>query len=463
MELKKQSTDIETVMEKQRAFFTTGKTIDLDFRLQALKRLYRCISEHETEIAAALTQDLGKSDYESYMCEVGLSLAELSHQIKHLKRFAKPQRVKTPLVQFHARSFTIAEPYGLVLIMSPWNYPFMLAMEPLFGALAAGNCCVLKPSAYSPATSALIRGMMRDLFPEEYVAVVEGGRAENQALLEQRFDYIFFTGSVGVGKEVMAKASAHLTPVTLELGGKSPCIVDETANLAVAAKRIVFGKFLNCGQTCVAPDYVLVQANKKEALVKLLCAEICRTYGENALENPHFGKIINQKHTERLIGLMENERILFGGQYDKDAQKIAPTLLDRPVLEAPVMQEEIFGPILPILTFSSIEEAERIIHSYEKPLALYLFSNSKRTQDRFLRYMPFGGGCLNDTIVHIASSEMPFGGVGYSGMGQYHGKDSFRTFSHQKSILKRDNWIDLPVRYQPYRPSYKTLLKRLLK
>ncbi len=441
---------IKKLVEKQRNCFLSGKTKNIAVRMKALEKLEQAIREREGEIHAALKKDLNKADMESYMSETGMTYAELSYVKKHIKRWASPKTVLTPAAQFHAKSFSWPEPYGVVLIMSPWNYPFMLTMEPLIGAIAAGNCCILKPSAYSPNVSKVIGDIIRSSFPEEYIAAVEGGRKENKALLEQRFDYIFFTGGVTVGKYVMQKASAHLTPVTLELGGKSPCIVDETANVKLAAKRIVFGKFLNCGQTCVAPDYILVQKEAKAELVYYLVRYMKKMYGEHPLENESYPKMINEKHFDRVCGLIRNMDIIAGGTCDRKTLKIAPTLLDHVSPADPVMQEEIFGPVLPILTYQDFSEAERFIRKREKPLALYLFTTDKKMEKRVLKNLSFGGGCINDTIIHLATSRLGFGGVGGSGMGSYHGKYSFQTFSHQKSIVKKYNWLDLPMRYQPY-------------
>lgn len=454
---------IQEMIQRQRAFFRTGKTIPLPYRRIALQRLGRAIRANEKEIYAALRADLNKTDTESYMCEIGMTLSELSYQLKHMEAWAKKQHKISPLAQFSAESFTIKEPYGVVLIMSPWNYPFMLTMEPLIGALAAGNCCVVKPSAYAPATSAVIRRILRECFDPEYVLVVEGGRAENQALLDQRFDYIFFTGGVTVGKEVMAKAAKHLTPVTLELGGKSPCIVDKTAKIDLAAKRIVFGKLLNCGQTCVAPDYILADSSIKDALIASLKKWIVRMYGENAAQNPEYVKMINQKHFDRVCGLIDPKKVVFGGTWNPETMQIAPTILDNVTAADAVMQEEIFGPIFPILSVENMAEAEKFILEREKPLALYLFTQDRNLAERFLRHIPFGGGCINDTIIHLATSRMGFGGVGGSGMGSYHGKKSFDTFSHEKSIVKKHTWIDLPVRYAPYEKWQETLLRLFLR
>ena len=454
---------IERLVEEQHLYFATGQTIPVEARLRALDALERAIVDAEQEINAALKEDLGKSACESYMCEVGLTLSELRYQKKHLRSWAKPQRVRTPLANFPAKSFTVAEPYGVCLVMSPWNYPFMLTIEPLIGALAAGNCCVVKPSAYSPATSKAIARIVAKTFDPGLVAVVEGGRAENAALLDQRFDYIFFTGGTTVGKLVMSKASEHLTPVSLELGGKSPCIIAGDADIDLAATRVVFGKYLNCGQTCVAPDYVLVDRTVHDRFLACVKERIREMFGTDPLKNADYGRIVNRKHFDRILGLIDPAKVAAGGRSDEDALRIEPTVLDNVTAADAVMQEEIFGPIMPIIPFDCVEEAELFIRERPKPLALYLFTRSKELQDRFLAYVPFGGGCINDTIVHLATSEMGFGGVGASGMGSYHGKDSFETFSHRKSILKKSTRIDLPMRYQPYTESKLRLIRKFLK
>ena len=392
-----------------------------------------------------------------------MTLAELSFVERRLSRWAAKHPVLTPLAQFHARSFTVANPYGVVLIMSPWNYPFMLTMEPLIGALAAGNCVVLKPSAYAPATSRIIRELISECFPPEYVAVVEGGRKENQALLEQRFDYIFFTGGVTVGREVMRKAAEHLTPISLELGGKSPCIVDSTAKLDLAAKRLAFGKLLNCGQTCVAPDYLLIDRKVKDEFLGHLKKHIASMIGEDALDNENYVRMVSRRHYDRVMGLIDPEKVVFGGRGNPDTLHIQPTILDRVTADDPVMLEEIFGPVLPVIAYDSIDEAVAFINGREHPLALYLFSEDRATQDRFLHAVPFGGGCINDTIIHLATSRMGFGGVGHSGMGSYHGKKSFDTFSHEKSIVHKSTWLDLPFRYMPYTKAKDMLVRFFLK
>ena len=454
---------ISDTVSRCRAHFETGATIPVDARIKALRALERAIVENEDRINEALRQDLGKSVTESYMCEVGMTLAELRYQLRHVRGWARRHRKRTGLANFHATSFTVAGPYGCVLIMSPWNYPFMLTMEPLVGALAAGNCCVVKPSAYSPATSAVMRDIIVSCLPRELVAVVEGGRAENTELLDQRFDYIFFTGGVTVGTLVMRKAAEHLTPVTLELGGKSPCVIAADANLEVAAARVVFGKYLNCGQTCVAPDYILVDEQVHDRFLELVRQQITKMFGAAPLENPQWGKIVNEKHFDRLLGLIDPAKVVAGGTARRETLQIEPTVLDGVTEDDAVMGEEIFGPIMPIITYRTVEEAEAFIKRRPKPLACYLFTRDRALEDRFLRHVPFGGGCVNDTIVHLATSSMGFGGVGASGMGSYHGKKSFETFSHEKSILKKHLWLDMPMRYQPYTPLKEKLIRMFLR
>lgn len=453
--------DMNTQLENQRQFFKTHTTLSVAYRKQALIHLREIILKEEMNICKALKSDLNKSMYESYMCEIGLVLEELKCAIRNIDKWSKDKKVSTPLHQFYGTSFIHPEPYGHVLIMSPWNYPFQLAMVPLVSALTAGNVVTIKPSAYAPETSHMIKKICEECFDSEYVFVVEGGRAENQWLLDQRYDYIFFTGGVTVGKLVMEKAARYCTPVTLELGGKSPCIVDETASLKLAAKRIVFGKFLNSGQTCVAPDYVLVHKSCKDEFIAYLVHYIKKFYGKDALANQDFPKIINQKHYDRLMNLMQNEEIVWGGK--GNGEKIQPTVLDHITWDKPVMQEEIFGPILPILTFDSLDEIVEEVTKREKPLACYIFTTNKENERRLLNEISFGGGCINDTIIHLSSSHLPFGGVGQSGMGNYHGKKGFDTFTHEKSIMKKANWIDLPIRYQPYTKTKEKLLKIFLR
>lgn len=451
------------LLNKQKEFFKTGTTLDIEFRLSYLKKLKQNIIAKEKEILEALYLDLGKSETESYMCEVGLTLSEISYFLKNLKKFAKDKIVPTPLTNFHSKSIIKSVPWGNVLIISPWNYPFLLSMETLVDAISAGNTVVLKPSAYSPATSKIVKEIIEETFPAEYVSVITGGREENKMLLSLKFDYIFFTGSQTVGKEVLRKAAENLTPTTLELGGKSPCIVDETANISLAAKRIVFGKYLNCGQTCVAPDYIYCHENVKEKFIEALKKEVFLQFGQNPLENKNYGKIINEKHFSRLIELIESEKLVIGGNYSKDKLKIEPTIMQNISWDEKVMQEEIFGPILPILTYTDLNDVVEIIESKPHPLALYIFSNNKKSIKQVTQLCRYGGGCINDVVVHLATSEMPFGGFGASGMGYYHGKFGFDTFSHKKSILDKKTWFDLPIRYQPYNKIVKSLLKMFLR
>ena len=458
------ASEIQALLEKQREYFLDGATIPVEFRIGQLKKLYDAVKSHEEEIGAALTADLGKSGYEGFMCETGLVLAEISYLIRHTRRFARRRTVPTPLAQFHSHSFRQPVPYGNTLIMSPWNYPFLLTVEPLADAIAAGNTAIVKPSAYSPATSAVIQKLVARCFPPEYVAVVTGGRAENAALLEQKFDFIFFTGSQAVGKEVLRHAAEYLTPAVLELGGKSPCIVDASANIRLAARRIVFGKYLNCGQTCVAPDYILCESSVKEQFLAEVGKEIRRQYGERPLENKDYGKIINKKHFDRLCGLIDGSKVVFGGETDPEACRIAPTVMDGVTEEDAVMGEEIFGPIMPVLAFDDFEAVVRELKKKPKPLALYLFSRNQKHIDAVTTQLSYGGGCINDVVIHLATSEMGFGGVGESGMGSYHGKEGFDAFSHYKSIVDKKLWLDLPMRYQPYQNQfYESLLHLFLR
>ena len=450
-------------ISKQRDFFLSGATNSVEFRKKALITFRETIKKYEKEIGDALYEDLGKGSFESYMCETGLAISEASFMIKHLKKFSKNKRVGTPLAQFAAKSFISPKPYGTVLIMSPWNYPFMLSIDPLVDAIAAGNTVVLKPSAYSPATSNIIKKIIKEAFGEEYVFVVTGGREENKYLLDQKFDYIFFTGGTVVGKEVMLKAAENLTPVTLELGGKSPCIVDKSANIELAAKRIVFGKYLNCGQTCVAPDYVYCDSSIKDKLIKAVVTQIKAQYSLEPLKNKDYGKIINKRHFNRIRTLLDETKVVYGGGFDESSLQIEPTVMDNVTFEDAVMHEEIFGPIMPIISFDKIENAVKKLQSLPHPLALYIFSNNNENIKYLLDNCQFGGGCINDTIIHLATSNMGFGGVGNSGMGSYHGKVGFNTFSHYRSIVDKKNWIDLPMRYQPYKKLNTKLLHMFLK
>lgn len=456
--------EIDQILIRQSAFFKSAKTLPVNFRIEMLKKLQSTVKKYEEEINDALRRDLGKSPFEGFMCETGLVLSELSYLIRHTGKFAAQKRVRTPLAQFAAKSYEKMSPYGNVLIMSPWNYPFLLTMDPLADAIAAGNTVVLKPSAYSPATSEIVKKMVEECFPPEYVAVVTGGRKENSELLKKKFDMIFFTGSQNVGKEVLRCAAEHLTPAVLELGGKSPCIVDETAKLALAAKRIVFGKFLNCGQTCVAPDYILCQESVREQLEEEIVKQIKLQFGQNPLENQNYGKIINQKHFDRVCSLIDEKKTVFGGRWDREALRIEPTVMTNVEWTDPIMQEEIFGPVLPILTYERFEDLYGLLADRPKPLAFYLFSEDRERIREATDRCRYGGGCINDTIIHLATSEMGFGGVGESGMGAYHGRIGFEAFSHKKSMVDKKTFLDLPMRYQPYTSEfYKKLLHLFLK
>lgn len=454
---------IKQLVDKQRNFFYDGNTLPVENRINALKLLKSYIIKNENEINEAVKKDLGKSSFESYMCETGMVLSELSYMIRHTRSYAKEKTVYTPVAQFCSRSYKKPSPYGVTLIMSPWNYPFLLTIDPLVDAIAAGNTAVVKPSAYSPNTSAVIEKLIKECFDERLVAVVTGGRAENTYLLQEHFDYIFFTGSQAVGKEVMKAASEHLTPVTLELGGKSPCIVEKSANIKLAAKRIVFGKYLNCGQTCVAPDYIFCDKSIKDKLISEIKKQITAQFGEKPLNNPDYGKIINEKHFNRIIGLINQDKVVMGGNFDVAAFRIEPTVMDNVTFDDAIMQEEIFGPVLPVVCYDSLKNAIDTINSMAHPLALYLFTSSRSVVKQVTAACGFGGGCVNDTIIHLATSEMGFGGFGESGMGSYHGKEGFKTFSHYKSIVDKKTWLDLPMRYQPYKQINEKLLRMFLK
>ena len=417
--------EINDIVVRQRKYFQTGATLPVDMRIAGLRRLYTAVSQNEKEILDALKKDLGKSGFESYMCETGLVLEEISYMLKHIRSFSREKRRRTPLAQFHSRSYQKPSPYGVALIMSPWNYPFMLTLSPLADALAAGNTAVVKPSAYSPHTSRVILDILSQCFDPRYVAVVTGGRAENTCLLQEHFDYIFFTGSQSVGKEVMRKAA--------------------------------FGKYLNCGQTCVAPDYVYCHRSIKDRLIKEVQEQIRKQYGSRPLDNPDYGKIINGKHFDRILGLIDKKKVVQGGNSDRKTLGIEPSFSD------PVMQEEIFGPLMPVLVFDSLEEVISRVNSMPHPLALYLFTSDKAAAKEITARCGFGGGCINDTIIHLATTEMGFGGFGESGMGAYHGKTGFDTFTHYKSIVDKKTWLDLPMRYQPYRQIHEKMVRFFLK
>ena len=455
--------DIKNIVTIQRNFFLKGNTLSVDFRLTQLNKLKLILKNNESMILDALHNDLRKSNFEGYETEFGIVLEELNYTIKHLKTWMQATKVKTQMAQFPAKCFTYPEPYGVTLIISPWNYPFQLSMAPLIGAIAAGNTVVLKPSNKSSNTSKVLTKLLEENFPKELISVVNGGRAANTSLLDQKFDYIFFTGSVPVGKIVMEAASKNLTPVTLELGGKSPCIVDETADLKLTAKRIVWGKFLNAGQTCVAPDYLYVHKSVKNELIKHLKRYIVKFYGKNPKESNDYPRIIDGKAFERLIDYLNCGKIAIGGDIDQDELYIEPTILDNITFEDEVMKDEIFGPILPVLEFESLTEVIDTINERPKPLALYFFSNNEKNISRILQRTTSGGACINETIIHVASLYLPFGGVGESGMGKYHGASSFETFSHIKSVVKKDFSMDVPLRYPPFSSSKLSKLKKIFK
>lgn len=452
---------LDELLEAQKKYFEAGNTLSYSARKTSLLRLKEAILKHTGEIYQALQQDLGKSETESYMCEVGLVLSDLQYQLKHLKGNMKIKRKRTPLAQFRAKSYQKPSPYGNTLIISPWNYPILLSLEPLVGAIAAGNTVLLKPSEYSEASSMVLKNIIEQAFPASHVAVILGDSTVSSTLLEREFDYIFFTGGTKIGKIVYEAACRHLTPVTLELGGKSPVIVDESAKISLAAKRIVFGKFINCGQTCVAPDYAVVHESKKQEFIKALIYWIQRLYPKG-LENQDYGKIIHDRHWHRLMNYMDKSKILYGGKGALGSLKIEPTLLEADLDDA-VMQEEIFGPILPILSYRNTDELFFILSRHAHPLALYVFSENKKNIERITSRVSFGGGCINDTIIHLATNELPFGGIRESGIGSYHGKKSFESFSHMKSIVAKASWLDLPIRYTPYTRNKTKLIQWFMK
>ncbi len=451
---------MQELLSIQRGYFQTGATLPYDARRDALRRLDKVITRFEGDFTAALHSDLGKSTTEAYISEIGLLHGEISYALKHLRRWMRPKRRTTPLANLPGRQWVLPSPYGVALILAPWNYPLLLSLAPLVGALAAGNCALLKPSELAPVTAEVLSSLIEETFPKELVGVVNGGAEVAQGLLELPFDYIFYTGNGRVGRYVMEKAAAHLTPVTLELGGKSPVIVTRSAAVRQAARRIVFGKFLNCGQTCVAPDYILVEPPVHAELVACLKEEIVAQYGAQPLANPDYGHIINARHFDRLMGLIKAENVVWGGAANPAALQIAPTLLDHVTADDAVMQEEIFGPLLPIIEVPDIEAAAQFVSQRPHPLALYLFTRERRVVQRIIEGLSFGGGCVNDVLVHIAATNLPFGGVGASGMGVYHGRDTFDTFSHPKAILKRATWWDPRFRYAPYTPFMRRLLRR---
>lgn len=455
--------EILKIVGTQKDFFRLGKTLDVSFRITHLKKLYDVIKKKEDEIERALYKDLSKSKSEAYMCEIGLVLSEISYMLKHIKNWTKPRKKRSPLAQFRAVSFTITEPYGTVLVMSPWNYPFLLSLDPLVEAIAAGNTVIIKTSEYSPYTNEIVKEITEDVFDLKYATVIFGGIIENQTLIHAPVDYIFFTGSKKVGRIVYEAASKMGIPVTLELGGKSPCIVDRSAKIELTAKRIIFGKLLNLGQTCVAPDYILVKREVHDKLIEALKKEIIKQYGSNYLESSNYGKIIDYEHFKRVISLLDEQKLIYGGGYNEKLLKIEPTILDNVSYSDKVMQEEIFGPILPVIVYDDISEVIDYVNSHDAPLACYIFARNKKLINYLIRQIGFGGGCINDTLIHLSSSYLGFGGFKESGLGSYHGKAGFYTFSHTKSIIDKKLWIDLPMRYSPYSKEKDRIIHKFLK
>lgn len=449
--------NIPALVQAQKNHFADQQTKNVSERKQLLKRLLTVVLEKEKEIVDALYLDFKKSEYESVMTETSIVISELKRTIKNINYWAKPQHVTPALLNFPSSSKIYKEPYGAVLIIAPWNYPYQLALVPLIGAIAAGNTVVLKPSELTPNTSKITKEIIESVFDKKLVAVVEGGVDVSTELLAERWDYIFFTGSVQVGKIVAKAAARFLTPVTLELGGKNPCIIDKTANIKLAAKRIVWGKFINGGQTCIAPDYLLIHKSVKDNFVSCFKSEIEIAYGKNPEDSKDYPRIVNQRNFDRLASMLENETFLVGGKTNREDNYIAPTLIDEPSLDSEVMKGEIFGPISPVISYETEKDLENIIHKYEKPLALYVFSGNKKFANKMITKYSFGGGTINDTTVHFANHHLPFGGVGESGIGSYHGKQTFDLFSHKKGVTRRYNWLDLPMRYAPYKGKLKTL------
>lgn len=445
------------LIQSQRDFFLQGNTKSVSFRMETLEKLRNLIIKNEQQLMDALKQDLNKTEFDSFISEIGIVLEEIRFTMKNLKNWSKPIRVKSNLTGIGSKGYIYPEPYGVALIIAPWNYPFQLAIAPLIGAIAAGNCAIIKPSELTPMTSKLLSKIISENFPKEYIFVVEGGVETSSVLLNEKFDYIFFTGSVPVGKIIMEAASKHLTPVTLELGGKSPCIVHEDANLKLAAKRIAWGKFLNAGQTCVAPDYLYVHKRVKEEFLRLFKEAVAELYGKNPIQKGDFTRIVSERHFKRLTSFLKNGTIYFGGEHDVTKLIIEPTLLVDVSWQDEVMKDEIFGPILPVLEYEDLPSIVSEINDRPKPLALYTFSDSKEVQNYILDHVSFGGGCINDTVFHLSSPYLPFGGVGESGIGAYHGKGSFDVFSHKKSILKQTTKFDLPFRY----PNTKNALNKI--
>ena len=456
--------DINLIFKKQKEFFESGKTINVDYRIKSLKKLNDIIKKNEDKILSELKKDLGKSNFEGYVTEVGILYDDINFHIKNVKKWSSEEKRKSPIVYYPSKSYIYKEPYGVTLIIGPFNYPFQLVIAPLIGAISAGNTAIIKPSENSRNIALLLEKLINENFPEEYLRVVNplGGKETVSLLLDKPFDYIFFTGSVRVGKLVMQKAAQHLTPVTLELGGKSPCIVDSDAKLKLAAKRIVWGKFLNAGQTCVAPDYLCVHKSVKDELLKLIINEIRIQFGENVRNSEDYPRIVNKSSLERLSGYLNDGKIYYGGNIDEDNLYMEPTLIIKPDLNSPLMSDEIFGPILPILVYEDLDNVIKFINHREKPLALYYFSESKKKIKYVLTSTTSGGVTINDTIIHVANPNLPFGGVGNSGVGKYHGKESFETFTHNKSVMKRGTFIEFNIRFAPYKNKL-NLVKRIMK
>ncbi|CAI8369961.1 MAG: NAD(P)-dependent benzaldehyde dehydrogenase [Flavobacterium sp. SCGC AAA160-P02] len=453
---------IKTIIEHQKAFFNSGKTSDINFRKKKLIDLKKEIQKNEKEIELALYKDLGKSSGESFLTEIHFIYAELNIAIKNINKWAKRKSVRPSLLNYPSSDYIIAQPYGITLHISPWNYPFQLSIAPLIGAVAAGNTTVLKPSEYSENTSMILEKIIENVFEEGFVKVVQGGPEISSELLDHHWDYIFFTGSVGVGKIVAQKAAKFLTPTTLELGGKNPCVIDETATIKTTAKRIVWGKFINCGQTCIAPDFLVVNNKIKDELIKELMTQIKNIYGDDPLTSEYYGRIISKKHLDNLSSLLEGQKILHGGKIDATQKYFEPTLVEVKDFNSPLMQNEIFGPILPVYGYEDFDEIDGIIKKYKNPLALYIFTKNIKFGEIFLHKYSFGGGAINDTVVHIINDRLPFGGVGNSGMGNYHGEATFKTFSHFKPYITKPLWIDIPLRYPPFEGKLK-FLKKVLK
>lgn len=456
--------DINLIFKNQKEFFESGKTINVDYRIKNLKKLNDIIKKNEDKILNELKKDLGKSNFEGYVTEVGILYDDINFHIKNVKKWSSEEKRKSPIVYYPSKSYIYKEPYGVTLIIGPFNYPFQLVIAPLIGAISAGNTAIIKPSENSRNIALLLEKLINENFPEEYLRVVNplGGKETVSLLLDKPFDYIFFTGSVRVGKLVMQKAAQHLTPVTLELGGKSPCIVDSDAKLKLAAKRIVWGKFLNAGQTCVAPDYLCVHKSVKDELLKLIINEIRIQFGENVRNSEDYPRIVNKSSLERLSGYLNDGKVYYGGNIDEDNLYMEPTLIIKPDLNSPLMSDEIFGPILPILVYEDLDNVIKFINHREKPLALYYFSESKKKIKYVLTSTTSGGVTINDTIIHVANPNLPFGGVGNSGVGKYHGKESFETFTHNKSVMKRGTFIEFNIRFAPYKNKL-NLVKRIMK